>query len=364
MFGFRSGDLNVVMVPDYRGGNPYLGLLIAAIESRGWKVTVANYPSRYLALTRLLLTHRNPSILHIHWITGLIAAVAWSTRPWVFRLKLFLLILDIRLVQLLGIKVVWTIHNRLAHEGFDVGREKRIRAALFATVDGIITHGRNAEMAVSELYGKPIDARCSIVPHGNYSGCYPPPSADPVILREKLDLDAQTVVIFSFGMICPYKGLERIIKAVKQSSAPVCLLVAGQAQDKAYAAQLAELANGDERIRLSFGFLSDQALADRLSVADVVACPFTATLTSGSVLLAMTTGKALLLPRAAEILDCLDPRGVIFFNDDKELLDSVSRLDRGQLAAIGDQNRERAATFNWEKVGQLTEAAYERALSR
>ncbi|MCF7980453.1 MAG: hypothetical protein K9K86_00610 [Pseudomonadales bacterium] len=352
------------MVPDYRPGNPYLGLLSAALELRGWKVSFANYPSRYLALTWLALTHRKASILHIHWIPNLIAAVAWSSRPWVFRLKLFLLILDVRLVQLLGIRVVWTIHNSLAHEAFDVGREKRIRAALFATVDGIITHGRNAEMAVSHLYGEPIDARCSIVPHGNYSGCYPPPSADPVILREKLDLNAQTAVIFSFGMIRPYKGLERIINAVKQSSAPVCLLVTGQVQDKAYAAQLAELAVGDERIRLSFGFLSDQALADRLSVADVVSCPFTATLTSGSVLLAMTAGKALLLPRSAESLDCLDPEGVIFFSDDNELQDSVSRLDRGRLAAMGDQNRERAATFNWETVGELTEAAYERALSR
>lgn len=356
---FMRREKSVVMVPDYRTGNPYQTLLGLSLRVHGWSVAYDNYPCGYLALSRAVLKHRTASVIHIHWIPDLIASVASSRNIWIFRIKLLLLRLDIRLARLSGCTVVWTVHNRLSHQGFDEEREVRIRGALFKAVDAVLTHGDKATETITRLYGVAPDARCSVVPHGNYEGCYPAPSASVACLRDVSSLDAHAVVIFSFGMIRPYKGFERIISAVRKSTiASHRLLIEGEVQDKAYAESLCALTADDPRVRVKFGFLSDQDLADRLAVADVVACPFSATLTSGSVLLAMTMGKALLLPRAAETLDCLDPNGVIFFADDQELLAAVDSLDRKELAAMGDVNQRRAAQFSWSAVGNLTETAY------
>ncbi len=76
----------------------------------------------------------------------------------------------------------------------------------------------------------------------------------------------------------------------------------GKADNEDYAASLQTVCDKADNVHLSLGFLTDEALADWLGAADMVAVPLSDTLTSGSVLLAMTEGKALLLPELSKVL--------------------------------------------------------------
>ncbi|GAB5415411.1 MAG: hypothetical protein Cons2KO_30140 [Congregibacter sp.] len=164
-------------------------------------------------------------------------------------------------------------------------------------------------------------------------------------------------------MVRPYKGYDAIVRAVRASNnGSVRLLISGSVQDESYRDELLHLAEGDPRIQFDWGFSDEQELADQIAAADVVACPFSNTLTSGSVLLAMTLGKALLLPESATSLDCLDSEGILVFADDRELVGIVNSLSHEDLAAKGRINLKRASLFDWRTVGASTTDLYSRVL--
>ncbi len=256
-------------------------------------------------------------------------------------------------------KLVWTIHNKFSHEQYDHRRERIIRKCLVKWVDTAITHGEKATNAIVQAYGLTAKPKVVSILHGNYEGCYPPPNISKAVFKESLNIPADSTLIFCFGMLRAYKGIENVLEAVRQvNSDKVALYIAGEVQDKAYASKLVDMKANTPNVIIKFEFLTDQELANSLFAADVIACPFSSTLTSGSVILAMTQGKALILPESAKALDSITPDGILTYTSQDELTNLIMELDNEKLEEMGRINKHRAETFNWKMVGEQTVKAY------
>ena len=143
------------------------------------------------------------------------------------------------------------------------------------------------------------------------------------------------------GWVRSYKGVWELYEAFAKLDEPDArLVIAGEAVDGAYAARLTAAAKGDERIHLSLGFVPDEDLQLYLRAADVVATPFLEIFTSGSVLLAMSFGRAVIAPRRGCVTDVLDEAGGILYDaDDPQGLEGALRVAMdADLEAMGRHN--------------------------
>jgi beta-1,4-mannosyltransferase len=202
-------------MPDYRKSNPYQSLLQSSLKDVGVTVSFDNFPAGFFPLWQACKRHPNISAIHIHWIVELIRHTVWLSNPIIFRLKCFLLVSDCYLLKLRGVKLVWTIHNKLAHEGFAPKRETYIRGRLAKAVSRIIVHSQKALDLVSDLYKVDIKNKNQVIFHGNYIGVYPCPSDSLQSLRDKKKLSSEAIVVSYVGMMRLYKSLELLINTFK-----------------------------------------------------------------------------------------------------------------------------------------------------
>ncbi len=349
----------VLILPDWRTRNPYQNLLVESLHRRGIEATLADFPDGPFPLNRATNRATNVSVLHLHWINDLIAPILWGRGRIKRFAKLALLIADVLTLRLRGISVVWTIHNLVAHESPNRLAELRIRSALARACSHVILHGERARQRVEAAYHTDLSQKCTIIPHGNYDGCYPFSKVRREELLSQFSLDSRNTVILFFGAIRPYKGVRQLIEAFSQTSnQDLRLIVAGYPSTEQFRDEIASLAQTDRRISLVLDFVAVQDVAALFSVADAVALPFENTLSSGSVTLAMTMGKPTLLPDEARMLDTVSDDCALFFDSSETLTSILSTLNKDKLLVMGKSAKALADAMPWDKVAKLTETAY------
>lgn len=345
----------VLFLPNWAKPNPYQSLLAAALGEQGYNVAISSYPKGRLPLFRLLMKRRDISILHLHWIDPWLEPVFWSASPIKRNLRLLLMVIDLRLCRLLGVRTCWTIHNFVSHESKDVGWELRIRRQVARHVDLCFVHSRSALELLENRYALPIAAKTHVVPHASYVEQYPAAEPDAVTtMRHELDLaDGEFVYLF-LGGIRRYKGLEGLIDAFHAlPAADARLAIVGYVFEPEIEAWLRRKAKDDRRIILRIGQVADEDLPVYLSLASVVVLPFSQTLTSGSALLAMSFAKPLILPEAARVYDMPGDQGALYFAEGglQHALAKAPELDLPSMAAF---NRKAAEARTWSQMGALT----------
>lgn len=351
----------VLLVPDYREGNPYQDLLTAGFDESLWSFDFAQFPHNYFPLNTLLKRYPKTEVIHMHWIAQLLYVLSWTSSPRKAKLRCILLAIDCLLARARGCRVVWTIHNKFAHEKFDRRIELFLRKLLCWSVSDIIVHSESANKKLQKAYKSwGLEHKKNVIFHGNYEGVYPPRQKDRMLTLRQFSVTPKQRVFLCMGMVRPYKGIEFLIDTFRQySNAPSSvLLVAGKAEDKNYAKKLEAESMGCESIKLHFDFLSDQSLVDLLCACDVVSIPFSDTLTSGSVLLAMTYGKALILPEVSRVLGCVPPAGVKYYNNKQEYWTILDSLSESEIESMGNANRKAASQMDWKQVATMTAKVY------
>ncbi len=321
------------MVPDFREGNPYQSLLANHLSDQNVQVSFDKLPLGYFPFSELSKQHPDATIIHLHWLSPLLFVLSWTSSPFKAKLRGVLLALDCLWLRIRGKKIVWTVHNKFSHENFDRNVELFVRRLLVKSVSDIIVHSQSAADILAEAYGMPtLKDKAKVIFHGNYEGIYPRPASARNTLLKTKNIPPEHTVILSFGMLRPYKD----------------------------AASLQTVCNKTDNVHLSLGFLTDEALADWLGAADMVAVPFSDTLTSGSVLLAMTEGKALLLPELSKVFDCVPDEGALFYTDEDDMVRQLANLSASDVAKMGEANKAVAHKMNWPDVARLTAELYQR----
>jgi glycosyltransferase involved in cell wall biosynthesis len=356
--------VRVLFLPDYREANAYQRALADALAELGIEVRAdPTRRRRVLPVTEALGRHGRPDVIHVHWTEPYIA----SGRT-VSRVKVARTLLELRLARRAGSRIVWTAHDLFRHDQPADPLERRFMEGLYGLSSAVIVHCASAVDALGEALGLGAAerSRLHVIPHGHYVGRYPDTMSRPEA-RERLGLPAEARVVAFVGWVRAYKGVAELVEAFGRVDDPsLRLVVAGRAVDDGYVARLRRLAGADERVQLELGFVADDELQVHLRAADVVAAPFLEIFTSGSVLLAMSFGRAVIAPRRGCVADTLDEAGSLLYDaDDPAGLEGALRSALSgdiDLEALGRHNAASLERFAWPRIAVMTRDVYERVL--
>ena len=208
-----------------------------------------------------------------------------------------------------------------------------------------------------------LNNRLHVIPHGHYLNCY----ENQVTQHEaRVSLGyEEDAALFLFGAIRPYKGILDLIEAFRRIENPKAeLLIVGNPINDLTKKEVLNRCQSDRRIRTCLQYVPQNEIQIFMNAADVAVFPFTDILTSGSVLLAMSFGKAIIAPGIGCIPETLDALGGNLYdpNDEDALAKGLKSILSNDLVAMGRHNRVKVETFSWDKIARMTSAVYYRSL--
>jgi beta-1,4-mannosyltransferase len=299
--------------------NPYQKLLVAGLRDRGVEVA-----ERELDASLTAVAAEKPDVLHLQNVDdGLHTPLA------VMRF-----LHALREVRRAGVRVVWTIHDL------------RLARLLLKRVDAAIVHCDGV---------LPPGPRVCIIPHGHYIDYYEN-RVDRAEARRTLGIGDSELVFLFLGWIRKYKGVTELVEAFNTLDG-ARLLIAGSAPERRLLQSLQERAG--EHVTIVPGAVDDARIQHYMNASDAVVLPYRRSLTSGAAVLAMSFARACIAPRIGCFGQMLDERGAFLYGRGG-LRDALQTaiLRRGDLPAMGEYNRERAAAWSWDGIAARTLAVY------
>jgi beta-1,4-mannosyltransferase len=352
-------QLRVLQMPDYRSNNLYQTLLEQSLVAQGVKVKFWNYHFDNFPLWRAVLKSTESfDVLHLHWINKYLTSHDKGTY-WREGVQL---VLDTLFVRLSGVGVVWTIHNYLAHESPFPEIELWVRRRLAGLAQRIILHHESSVELISQAYQFDRQ-KAAVIPNGHYRQAYGNP-VEATVAREQLNLPLTGRIYLNFGLLRPYKGVEKLIRVWQQNQSKFAqdtLLIVGKAFDSDYETKIKTLAQGGGGIIVYPEFVEDSQLNLFFSAADVIVLPFETILNSSSLILGMSYGKPIIAPRIGGIPETMAIADTLLYDPDDEhgLLQALDKSTQIDLRELSQRVVTACDTLNWDTIAQKTLAVYQ-----
>ena len=263
----------------------------------------------------------------------------------------------------MGVKIVWTVHDLKNHENIQVQSERIFNIFFARFVHAIISHCEIAKREVSKSVHFKNEDKIFVIPHANYIGCYEN-TIDRLEAQRTLGITDAKLTFLFLGLIRTYKGVPELIDAFKQLDRDgVYLVIAGKAPNE-LTEQIRQTIIDRANIKFIPGFVADEQIQVYMNACDIVVLPYRDILTSGSVMLAMSFGRACIAPRKGCIGEVLDDLGGFLYEpDDKDgLLKAIEYAvqNKSKLPHMGERNRQVVEEWNWERIAQMTFKVYQR----
>lgn len=320
-------DRTVVYSMPYNGrGSPYFTLWHAALARFADSVVVRQLPRGGLfALLRSRVWGTPRRILCIHWSTELYGS-RFLVRSLVRLVGNGVLLMWLKVI--LGVRVVWVLHNNYAHDYPHPWIDRVGRKLLGMCADGFVAQQKVTSEQLRALHPhKPI----AYIPHSNYIGAYGPRVTDTGATRRRFGFTGDDLVCIVLGSVRPYKLNERIIDAFlcvpKEKRPRLKLWIVGSGNPKEYFDALVAQAAVSPDIRLENIFVPDEDIPAYLACADYSVSFFDGSeLTSGSVTLSLSYGLAAIvrdIPGAERVENGMN--GYVF-KDKGELTELFAKL--------------------------------------
>jgi glycosyltransferase involved in cell wall biosynthesis len=343
--------MRILAAPAFRnrGLNPYNAALYSALAKRG--VEVAEFSRLNVFLGRW-------DIVHLHWPDLLLHGAKASSTG----LHLLYFLLRVFYARVAGARVFWTVHNLRAHASKYPLLEKCLWRWFLPMVDASIhlsESGRTLALARFPALG----ARPSfVIPHGHYRDAYPN-EVDQRSAREKLGIGDERPVIGFVGQIRPYKNVLALARAFLALPLEATLVLAGMLDTSE--TELRAMVEDHPRVITRFGRIAEEDMQVYLQACDLLVFPFRDILNSGSVILALSFDRPVLIPAKgamAEVQAVVGRDWVMTFDGEltpallAEAVDwarSAPRAKRCDLAAL-----------DWGMIAEKTEQAYGELLAR
>jgi glycosyltransferase involved in cell wall biosynthesis len=355
--------------------NPYIALFQRAVQS-GWAEPVTIKPR--FTLGWVLGQRRTGQVAHLHWLENQISPPKWfgpeatGWRKLIYHLgnnrvvrpiravwAVLLFGLALWLTRPFGIRVVYTVHNLIAHRqlnGFYARLEAQALGWLFQRADAIHVHSHETARAVQALFGRTHNV--IVVPHGNYIGWYPN-TLNRAAARQQLGLPEEAFVYLFFGQIAPYKGLEDLLAAfAKLNDEAAWLVIAGKVVHADYGAKLAALTQ-NPRILYRPGFVPAEAVQMYFKAANVEVLPYQQITTSGSILLAYSFGCPVVAPARGALSELVTPATGILYSPGRPnaLLNALKQARQTQWSAAGLETHVRQ--YDWARLAPALHQLYQ-----
>lgn len=348
-------DLKVIFFPEWPD-NPYQKLLIENLEQLGVQLVHSDYKGKIFPLSRTI--EDKPDILHLHSLYPLFL----SPNPIKTLIRGVVALCQLLILKQMGVKIVWTAHDLKHHENSQINIDKVFTTVFARITHAIIAHGETAKQEVAKVFKLKNHQKIFVIPHGNYINYYENKIAS-VEARERLELSKANFVLLFLGLIRPYKGVPELTDAFKQLHGNgIHLVIAGKVTTIELAEEIKQKTLNHENIHFIPGFVPDDEIQLYMNACDVVALPYRDILTSGSIVLAMSFGRACIAPLRGCIGDMLNASGAFLYdpNNEKGLLQAINSAiqNKDNLLQMGEYNRSIAEHWSWNYVAKMTLDVY------
>ena len=244
------------------------------------------------------------------------------------------------LMRELRMPVITTLHTVLREPN---GDQRRVMQELIARSARLVVMTERGRQMMLEIYQTP-PAKLDLIPHGIPDI----PFVDPNFYKDQFGVEGR-VVLLTFGLLSPNKGVENVLNALPQILAEfpqVVYIILGathpnelREQGEAYRLGLERLAKKNKvqkNVIFYNRFVELEELKEFIGAADIYITPYLneAQVTSGTLAYTFGAGKAVVSTpywHAAELL--AEDRGVLVpFRDAKAIAKEVTGLLRDETA--------------------------------
>lgn len=279
-----------------------------------------------------------------------------------------LFIIDLLILKLLGIGIVWTVHNKHNHERHHIRVDHSVSRILGRLADTMTVECETAQETISEIFHISREDQIRVIPEGNYIDAYPS-DRDGTRVRETFSIDSNAFLYLFFGQIRKYKDVPGLISAFEDVEAPNAkLLIAGNPKTKRLENEVRDAIEAVDTVEAELSFIPDNEIQDYMHAADVVVLPYRDIITSGSVLLAMSFGRAVIAPQLGCIPTLINGSKALQYDPESTngLTESMEWAfnHKETIDAIGQANYERASELSWNEIGKVTVEVYEAVMEQ
>jgi len=262
-----------------------------------------------------VINEKNPSTKGIFDIAKYFFKIDYIILNWIedlpekkggFLQTMFLLMI-MSLSKILGIKIIWIMHNKLSHSKKHEWLKKIIFQGLIKKSDFIITHS-------SEGVG--------------YAGSINPGSKErihywphPVKDRRKKSIEEFKIDIMIWGTLAPYKGILEFLQLIHESNLEhkYRIFIIGKSSSKEYLASLSKYTN--ENIIIKDDFVDDNSLQELCSKSKIVLFTYakSSILSSGALMDSIGFGANVIGPEVGAFSDLAKENIIKTYHDTNEL---------------------------------------------
>lgn len=284
--------IKVLAFPKDRfSGNPHISNLYKQIE------TDDQFIVKDMTKTNGFLERFD--IFHLHWPEFFIVK---SPVKCFFRVMYFLILL--LFLKMRNTKIVWTVHNLYPHSNVRPKLYLRMVKFLSHFLSGITYFSLHSKVLVHQEFTFTKSIPWVVIPHALYDYPNHPSSKKIDELQQNILCKKTAKLALFFGRIDHYKDIDGLIRSFRELPAQnYQLAIVGPCSDDQLLESLNELTQGAQHIRVLQSFFPEADLASLFSMPDLVILPFKKILNSGSVMLALSFGKPVLVPAMGSIIE-------------------------------------------------------------
>ena len=311
--------------------NPYLVQLLNSLPE--------NVEVRYFSVRDALFSRYD--LFHVHWPEYLLR----HRTPLTTLAKqacAFLLLLRLWATR---VPVVRTLHNVKPHE--QGGMVERL---LLRGLDRLTT--RNIRINAVE---RATDTATDTILHGHYRDWFAAQHVPSSVSGRLL----------CFGLIRPYKGVETLIAAFHElPDAGASLRIVGKPVSPAMRQTVEDACAADTRASARLEYVGDEVLAQEIGEAQCVVLPYRDMQNSGALLLALSLGRPVLVPRSEANAALASEVGEEWVQLYDGVLDAnvLAKAVRTQAGTSG-QSMPDLSRRDWPQLGLQHHTTYMAALS-
>lgn len=320
---------------------PYTSLLYCAVRDCGVDVI------EYRTIEALV---NPPDVIHLHWPESVI------NRSGLHKLgRAALRLATLSIARRRGAALVLTAHNTGPHDHSLACFDRWFLNALDRRVDMVFLLTEASRSIVLDARPGLAAARVVHTRHGHFRAAYSPPP-DVATARARFRIAADRPTLAFTGQVRRYKGVTDLIEAADGVDAD--LLIAGWCSDVQLRAELEANAEANPRIHLRLERLSPSDLAAAVTAATMVVLPYRKVLNSGSVVLALSLNRPILVPDTPPFREIRDEVGrdwIRFFSGRR-----IGAADLRAGLTEAPQGKPDLSLYEWDAVAAATVRSYRR----
>ena len=203
-------------------------------------------------------------------------------------------ILMILAARLIGLKVVYTVHNVNPRHGKIKFYHLFLYRIMYGFSNHLIIHSQSGKDELGKLFSVPPN-KVAVIPHGDYKFFLPKQMVQKNEAKASLGISELCKTILFFGAIRPNKGLDNILLAlphIKSQHSNIKLLIVGELCES-YKRYKAIIDRNDlvNEVYEKLSYIPNNDIALYFTAADVVVLPYNEITQSGVLQIAYAFGK-------------------------------------------------------------------------